>query len=318
MPGMNEAPVFPVHIFERAGRWHKEPRINDWKWRATTNSAQIAEWRRQFGDAFGIPLVRVGWVVIDADRHGGPDGVEALAKLVADREWPKHPIVATAGGGFHHVFGQPNPALGNKTGGLPGGLDVRGVGGWIVQPGTVRDDGAVWRLVEDGAVPRLPGWIEEIIRAKRTISQRAIQARGISLHATQVTSSTGSSTGSSIASSTELPKALYFKLNAMVPLSETVTRHELRRVRGILLTALNWQTEANGEVFCQRDGAHRNDGLHWATHRLRELGFVDREVAVELLIDVTRLNGYLAKDGIEAVERTIESAWPDGDVTKVA
>jgi hypothetical protein len=98
----------------------------------------------------------------------------------------------------------------------------------------------------------------------------------------------------------------------MVPLSETVTRRDQRRVRGILLTALNWQTEANGEVFCQRDGAHRNDGLHWATHRLRELGFV------ELLIDVTRLNGYLAKDGIEAVERTIESAWPDGDVTKVA
>ena len=297
----DQVPLFPVHIFQRADRWHKEPRISDWKWRATTNPAQWG------GDAFGIPLVRVRWIVLDADRHGGPDGVAALAKLVEGREWPLHPIVATAGGGFHHVFGQPTPALGNKTGGLPGGIDVRGVGGWIVRPGTVRGDGAQWRLVADGEVPMLPGWIEEIIRGKPSISQRAIRAhhtRALSLHATQV----ASSIGSSVASSNELPKALYFKLCRL-----KVSRHDQRRVRGILLTALNWQhvDATTGEVFCQRDGAHRNDGLHWATHRLRELGFVDRGEAVELLTEVTRLNGYLAKDGEETVLRTIESGWPD-------
>jgi hypothetical protein len=304
----DQVPVFPVHIHGRGDRWHKEPWISDWKWRATTNAAQ---WR-QFGGAFGIPLVRVGWIVLDADRHGGPDGVAALAALTTGREWPAHPIVATAGGGFHHVFAQPDRALGNKTGGLPGGIDVRGVGGWIVRPGTVRADGATWRLVEDHPVPTLPGWIEEIIRGKRSISQRAMEARGhtgkgFSLHATHVTSSMTSN----VTSSTELPKAIYFKLCRLVQ----VRRHDLRRVRGILLTALNWQTEANGEVFCQRDGAHRNDGLHWATHRLRELGFVDREAAVELLVGVAKANGYLAKDGEEAVLRTIGSGWPDGDAT---
>jgi hypothetical protein len=299
----DEVPVFPVHIYERAGRWHKVPCINDWKRRATTNAATIASWRRQFGNAFGIPLVRVGWVVLDADRHGGPDGVEALAALVAGRDWPPHPIVATAGGGFHHVFAMPNPALGNKTGGLPGGIDVRGVGGWIVKPGTVRDDGAVWTVVADGAVPMLPGWIEEIIRAKPSISQRAIQARGkgISILATPLASS-------------NLPRSLYNKLIRLVD----VLDRDQRRVRGILLTALNWQTEVNGEVFCQRDGAHRNDGLHWATRQLRELGFVDREVAVELLVEVTKLNGYLAKDGEGVVLRTIESGWPDEDANRVA
>ena len=297
------APRFPVRIFERAGRWHKEPCISDWKRRATTDPKTIASWRREFGNDFGIPLVRMGWVVLDADRHGGPDGVEALAKLVEGREWPQHPIVATAGGGFHHVFGQPDPALGNKTGGLPGGVDVRGEGGWIVAPGTVRADGAKWTLVEDHPVPPLPGWIEEIIRGKGTISQRAIQARGISNHVTPL----AARNGLTARNGSDLPKPIYNKLLQLVD----VDHRDQRRVRGILATALNWQAvAASGEVFCQRDGAHRNTGLYWATTQLRELGFVDRAEAVELLVAVTKANGYLAKDGIEAVERTIESGWP--------
>lgn len=290
------APRFPVRIYERAGRWHKEPCISDWKRRATTDPKTIAGWRREFGDTFGIPLVRVGWIVLDADRHGGPDGVAALAKLVEGREWPPHPIVSTAGGGFHHVWRQPDPALGNKTGGLPAGLDVRGEGGWIVAPGTIRADGAVWRLIEDHPVPPLPKWIEEIIRGKPTISQRAMQGRGISIHVTHVASSIGRD---------QLPKQLYNKL-----LRLEADPHETRRMRGILLTALNWTTvSATGEVFCQRDGARRNTGLYWATTQLRSLGFVDRDEAVELLVDVAKHNGYWAKDGEEAVLRTIESGW---------
>jgi Bifunctional DNA primase/polymerase, N-terminal len=323
MSVFDHAPMFPVHIYERAGRWHKEPRIADWKWRATISPAQIASWRREFGDAFGIPLVRVGWVVLDADRHGdGPDGVAALAQLTADRDWPPHPIVATAGGGFHHVFAQPSPALGNKTGGLPGGIDVRGVGGWIVKPGTVRSDGAEWRLVEDGPVPMLPGWIEDIIRGKPTISQRAMASlphRGISRLATPLGDRDKLADQNKLAARSNLPKPLYNKLIRLV----NVLDRDQRRVRGILATALNWQTvSATGEVFCQRDGAHRNEGLHWATRQLRELGFVDRAVAVELLVEVTKANGYLAKDGEEVVLRTIESGWPelemDGSANRVA
>jgi hypothetical protein len=108
----------------------------------------------------------------------------------------------------------------------------------------------------------------------------------------------------------DIPKSLYFMLCRLVP----VTGRDQRRVRAILCTGLYWQhVDMWGEVFVRCDGAHRNDGLHWATRQLRSLGYVDRDAAVELLMEMVRLNGYLAKDGPDAVMRTIESGWATSD-----
>ena len=96
----------------------------------------------------------------------------------------------------------------------------------------------------------------------------------------------------------ELPKPLYLKVIRLVPLSAQVTRHDQRRVIGILNIALRRQRR-------------RNDGINVAGFCLRELvhdGIVSPAAAEELLFDVAVLNGYVAKDGVDAARATIRSS----------
>src|SRR5262245_16741379 len=70
-------PVFPATEAKR-------PLVPRWQERATLDTAQIRQWWNQWPDAIpGIELGRAGLVVIDEDRHGGPDGVAAMAELAA-------------------------------------------------------------------------------------------------------------------------------------------------------------------------------------------------------------------------------------------
>ena len=278
---LDAAPRFPVRIYWRGGSWHKQPRFKGWQQHATNDPAQLEWWRDHYDPNFGIHLGTM-LVAIDADRHG-IDGVAALAELSEGRDWPAHPVVATAGSGEHHIFRQPTMPLGQGKGALPGGIDVRGNGGWVVAPGSRRPDGAQWRLVVDAKPPKLPRWLELLIRARPTY-----QGPG-SFHGPLMDDP----------NRRELPKPLYFLLHRLTP---DASRHERRRVAGILGIAL-WRQH------------HRNDGLNIAAYCLRELvpGVVSHEAAVELLTAVANANGYVAKDGAEAAVATILSGLgPDG------
>jgi len=180
-------PVFPVKVMRKVTddgeRWQKQPLVSDWRRSATTEEAQLRDWWATFPNAIpGIELGRAGLIVIDADRHGGPDGVALLAELARPHGQsfehamgPERVVVITpTGSGEHHIFRQPDEGpLGNRRGNLPYGIDVRGAGGWIVAPGSVRPDGGVWRanssLVKaynDGAIPQLPSWLAAEIRTR--------------------------------------------------------------------------------------------------------------------------------------------------------
>jgi hypothetical protein len=74
----------------------------------------------------GVPLARVGLVVVDADRHPvASDGVAALRAI----ELPPHPIITTRSGGEHHFFRQPNSQL--RFARWAGG-EILGVGRFVV------------------------------------------------------------------------------------------------------------------------------------------------------------------------------------------
>ena len=125
--------VFPAHpIFNKeTKRWNKPPFVVNWQSLATTDPRQIHLWWREYRDA--VPAICCDdFVVIDADRHAGSsDGVAALAELAGHHcEWPDHPKVLTPSNGEHHIFAQPDSPVGNRTGQLPPGIDVRGNGGW--------------------------------------------------------------------------------------------------------------------------------------------------------------------------------------------
>jgi Bifunctional DNA primase/polymerase, N-terminal len=63
----------------------KKPRV---KWRdvSSIDPDQIKSWFAQMIDALpAIDLAKSGHVVLDGDRHGGPDGVAAAEELFAER-----------------------------------------------------------------------------------------------------------------------------------------------------------------------------------------------------------------------------------------
>ena len=169
-------PLFPALIFPQGDRWIKRPAVANWQSIATTDEKTIRGWFRNTPNLVAaINLGAAGLFALDPDRHGDVDGVDAFAQLACDLcPLPAHPEDTTPGGGFHHFFRQPDDGepIGNSTGGLPEGIDVRGRGGWVPVPGTVRSDGAVYEerpgkslaeMYAAGTVPSAPdAWIDLI------------------------------------------------------------------------------------------------------------------------------------------------------------
>jgi Bifunctional DNA primase/polymerase, N-terminal len=157
-------PVFP------AGP-DKRPLLVGWQEKASTEPEQIRKWWLDHPVALpAIPVGRVGLIVIDCDRHpGGNDGIKAFNRLVSANggKLVNTPMTKTARGGAHLFFKQAKgKALGNGRGELPDGIDVRGVGGFVIAPGAVLPDGKQWQSVngrpllaeafKGGTIPELP------------------------------------------------------------------------------------------------------------------------------------------------------------------
>jgi len=176
-------PVFPVRVYWKDGRWLKTPIIKGWQ-AVSADPERVRGWWRVHPEAVpGIPLGRPRLVLIDVDRHGGPDGVAAFDKLVAKHGGlPPGPVTATAtSGGLHFIFKQPSDgkSLGNSEGSFAGrGMNVRGGhAGFVVAPGAVRRDGSMWRTADgspsliyayqNGTIPVIPPWIVDMIRAPK-------------------------------------------------------------------------------------------------------------------------------------------------------
>jgi hypothetical protein len=161
-------PVFPMLVFkDDRGKWNKKPAIKGWRTKATTDRKVIKRWAREFPRAvFAIELEKAGLVVIDCDRHrDGADGCKAFKELVEANGggFSKAPMTQTSGG-WHFFFRQPAVPIGYpvKTE-LPAGVEVKGAGGNIVVPGSLRPDGAEWRPIATHGRPtcRTPiatGW----------------------------------------------------------------------------------------------------------------------------------------------------------------
>jgi hypothetical protein len=148
---------------------HKKPYPRFWwKSKSTTVASTIEAWWRLYPDAMpAVDCGKSGLLVVDLDTPRGKskaDGLAAWAKLAAGRE-PSCPTVETPSGGRHLVFRQPSPALGNRKGGLPKGVDIRGAGGYVVAPGARCSDGTEYRLTgELSSASASPEWLIDIIR----------------------------------------------------------------------------------------------------------------------------------------------------------
>lgn len=179
--------VFPVAVRKlEDGTLEKKPVVR-WRNEATALRAQVRSWWAAHPDCvIGIDLDRAGLFVVDQDRHpNAPDGVAAFHALRGDNPVPNVPVTVTATGGLHLFF--CNAArLTNARGNMPAGTDVRGVGGFVVAPGSiwVSPDGTTYtwrphpecpRLVDIYPdMPPLPDWLLHVVRPPKQTNHRPI------------------------------------------------------------------------------------------------------------------------------------------------
>jgi hypothetical protein len=217
-------------------------------------------------------------VVVDTDRHGGPDGVAAMRKLVADHgNLPDGPRTNTAGEGLHLIFKQPDGVqLGNREGSLPDGINVRGAGGYVVGPGAVRPDEARYRGAEgapdlaeafaSGTIPILPGWLADIIRKS------------------------GGNDQAGPAQALDLPGDRERAFAAAVLVKSIVELEQAGR-------------------------GTRNNTLNSVAYRLGRMiarGWIEELAVVDGLSQACRINGLVSDDGLEPVRSTIKSGLTAG------
>jgi hypothetical protein len=176
------AAVFPVKIIISEAKIDKVPRLK-WRAQSTTNPETIKGWWKRWPDSVpGIDLAKAGLVVLDGDRHGGPDGVQGLDQLFKDHNLDVSaiPVVITPqNGGRHAWFKQPadGEPLGNRDKAVKdSGINVRGSGGFVVAPGALLSDGRRNQRCDDtpstiealihGTIPVLPPTLAAVLRAE--------------------------------------------------------------------------------------------------------------------------------------------------------
>ncbi len=177
--------IFPVHSVDSKGTCScgracdapgKHPRIKDWEREAVANGARVGTWWTRWpGSNIGLALGPSGLVVIDVDpRNGGEESHFALAQRLGSYQTIRS---ITGGGGTHDFFRAPTTALrtgANAFGDEYPGVDVKGVGGYVVLPPSSHASGRsyAWEAEQHGTIEVLPSaWAAALARpAKRLVA----------------------------------------------------------------------------------------------------------------------------------------------------
>lgn len=144
--------------------------------KATTDSTQIEEWWSRWRDAMiGVACGPASGVwAIDPDapkKPGEPDGRANWAALSRKHGCPHTHTHLTPGGGQHLLFKwRPDRPLTNSEGNIARtGINVRGVGGYIIAPPSKRYDGKAYEVAEPldfFNFADAPEWLYEMLRPK--------------------------------------------------------------------------------------------------------------------------------------------------------
>jgi putative DNA primase/helicase len=172
--------IFPVPPGTKKS--YKSEKYSDGRaWGMTRDAEEIrgdfTQWPRA---NIGLPTGAINRiVVVETDTKVGGhqhDGEPALRELEAKHGPLPDTLQATSpSGSVHRYFRHPGDGIKIVTsaGKIGAGIDVRGDGGMVVAPPSVRDDGT-YRWIKRAPLAPLPTWLVELTREKRpTISRRA-------------------------------------------------------------------------------------------------------------------------------------------------
>jgi hypothetical protein len=275
---------FHVHPCNPNPRPHPQSKhpLTAWKSAATNLERGVRYYANRYrGAVYGIHLGHANAVVVDLDRHGGPDGVAEFDAVLAHfgGSMDDVPVVETASGGFHLWFAQPSDRepLGNSVGCLEGlGIDIRGHGGFVIGPGAVMNDGTFYACVN--------GWPDlcETFRAKALPPIFPWLVECIEWRDDRAPSSP-------------------------VP---AFTDADADRLRKWALGALNRKAS---ELAGVQEGG-RNHALNRAVFVIAGkawCGLSEREV-YDMMVWACTVNKLIADDGIDAFNATFKSGWDAG------
>lgn len=125
----------------------------------------LTRWWSDWPDAMiGIPTgEKIGAWVLDVDpRHGGNETLAAMEEEYG--ELPATLSATTASGGKHYYF-KFTEGVRNR-GNFGPGLDVRGVGGFVIAPGSVTSAGGKYEWDNDFEILDCPSWLLDLVIRK--------------------------------------------------------------------------------------------------------------------------------------------------------
>ena len=144
----------------------KAPLILAWQKKGAQTQAGVKEYWRRRPHANVGNVIQPGHFILEADKDHG--GIESLAKIQEDHgQLPLTKKVKSGGGGYHLYFKYDGSNIRNtvELAGYPG-LDVRGVGGQAVAPGSRHKSGNLYELVYDIPEEQAPAWLVELASKK--------------------------------------------------------------------------------------------------------------------------------------------------------
>jgi putative DNA primase/helicase len=291
-------PVFPCHPATKQPLVKSDIEGEGGVKLATTDEAQIRAWWGRWPQAMiGLPTGQaIGAFVVDVDA--GADKAtgeifEAAAlqmQLAAAIGTPLPPtlVAMTPRGGVHLYFCYPaGEDVGNRAGLLGKGsrIDIRGNGGYVIAPPSLRKDGVAYSWADDAAaISEPPAALVDLVLRRGAFAE-APAATGI---------------GARAAAKVRPPAA---QGGAIAAGDEAVRKYGLSAL------------DAELQSVRQAQPGGRNDALNVAALKLAQLvaaGALNESFVRAALEGAAGDSGLIRDDGLRAVRATIESGFRAG------
>ncbi len=265
---------------------------------ASTHPDMIRAWWARWPAAMiGLPLGGpTGLFALDFDPREETDPeagevtqftyrqLKAETEALLGHELPATAASRTPSGGFHVFYLQPEgESLGNRAGGLPAHVDVRGLGGYVIAPPSVRADGRAYQWVDRRDPESCPP-----VAAPEAL----------------VTLIRGGSRSQAATSSVLAGPRIDGKPSSSAPDAADA-------VRKYALAAL----DAEARELAGMGSGGRNAALNAAALKMGSLvaaGALSAGMVRAALLDACETNGLAAEDGRRACEATFDSGFKAG------
>lgn len=159
-------PVFPVN-------WKtKQPYASPGFHAATTDLARIEEWwNKHVNASIGVPMGHGRWALDIDERHDGLAALRKLEETFAPLPWTVTNLTGSKDGSKHLLWREPE-GLDVRKGKLCTGIDIQGLGSYIIVPCSLHKSGHCYEWEADygpadQVLQEAPAWLLELVTRPR-------------------------------------------------------------------------------------------------------------------------------------------------------